>query len=330
MSAELILRLPIVTEHLPAPEPTLWHAELIQSKIDYLQAVDEKQAIDVLFMGNSTTQAGVNPKIFDKIRGNATEVEPNAFNASIEGLTPFGNLMFLQIYLRYSHPQTIIYGITPQDLNSNSPWAKDVTDRVKHSPMALAEARWGIKGEIIAKALDYSSLYRYRFVLHRMLLRGGVLPPLPQVHFDDKGYNSLSRRLSDIPQTDRGIFYGRAGVLNYLTTGEQQEALREFIEYCRKNDIDLIFVNMPLADDYYNNFDTPQDYETYLSTLTQISDEYKIPLWDMENLPSSDRFNDTEFADFNHLNKYGAEKLSILLAKQYIQQSIAGSAFGLE
>jgi hypothetical protein len=317
--AESALRIPLVSERLPAPEPTLWHSELIQTKLDYLKTLESERGIDILFIGNSAMQAGLDPRVFDAARGKVDGAGPGAFNAALEGMPPYGTLMFLEIYLRYTHPQLIIYGITPQDLNSNSPWARDITDRVKHSPLALAESRRGLRGRLIANLLDFSYLYRYRIVLHRMLLSGGMAGDDPYVYFDERGYQSLPRRLSDVPPGKRGAYFNRAGVLNYSAQGVQPESLKDLITYAAREDIKLILVNMPLADDYYSNFDSPEDYQAYYSAIAQIAAENQIPLWDLEGLSGADGFSDEHFADFNHLNRAGAQKLSKLLSERYVE-----------
>lgn len=316
LTAELLLRLPAVTNRLPAPEPTLWHAELIETKLNYLQTFAAERGIDVLIIGNSTMQAGLDPAIFDAARGVESTAVPGSFNASIEGIPPYGSRLFLDIFLRYTQPDVIVYGLTPQDLNGNSPWAADITDRVRRSPMALAEARRGLKGQLLAFFLDHSALFRYRLVLYRLLLADPSIRQGQYVYFDERGYHPLSASLADISPDRRGHFYNRAGVLNYDTKGLQSDSLRQLIEQINGAGISLILVNMPLANDYYGNFDNPQnDYVLYLDTLSAIAQEYDLPLIDLEK--ENDRFTDEHFADFNHLNRSGAERLSRILAARY-------------
>ena len=75
---ELTLHIPVITDHLPKPELTLWHAEFVQSKLDYLKAFEATRGVDVLFIGNSTMQAGVNPQLFDLARGKEESTDPGA------------------------------------------------------------------------------------------------------------------------------------------------------------------------------------------------------------------------------------------------------------
>ncbi|RPI29615.1 MAG: hypothetical protein EHM61_01055 [Acidobacteria bacterium] len=323
VAGELLLRAPIVVSALPRPEPTLWHAPLIQTKLDYLRKFEKDHGIDVLFIGNSAVQAGVNPTVFDSERRRLESAKPDSFNAAIEGLPPYGVRLFLEIYLRHSSPRVIIYGITPQDINSASPWARDVTQRVQQSILALAESERGLLGWTYARLLRLSHLYRYRYVLHQLLLRGGAMRGDGFVYFDERGFHPIRKRLSQLDRAERVRLRNRAGVLNYSTEGEQLDELKKLMGLCSEKGIRLILVNMPLADDYYGNFDNPADYKTYLDTISDIAHAYGVPFWDMEHLPSEQNLTDEDFADLNHLNRSGAAKLSRLVGRRCCPSSEA-------
>lgn len=316
VTSEVVLRIPAVVARLPEPEPTLWHAPLVEAKMDYLRLFASSPGIDVLFIGNSTMQAGANPQVFDQVR-KREQGKAGSFNGSFEGLPPVGTQLFLEIYLRYTHPRTIILGISPQDFNSNSPWALDVTERIRHSSLTLAEANRGVTGQFLHLLITHSQLFRYRHVLHRMLLSGGRWEDVPVAHFDDRGYHSISRKLADIPPAERTRLLEKAGVLNYTTHGEQADSLGNLLATCHQQGINVILVNMPLADDYYRNFNTIQDYHTYLAAAAELAADYQVPLWDFEGLNPG--FGDEDFADLNHLNEQGAAKFSRLLALRYLE-----------
>ena len=314
--AELVLRLPAVQAALPAPAPSLWHASLVEDKVEYFRNFAASHDLDVLFIGNSTTQAGINPTVFDADRA-ALGDGGSSFNASIEGVPPSVNKEFLKMYLRYARPKTVLIGLTAQDLNANSPWAKDMDDRAGHSVNLQAGARDSLMGNVLAFLLDNSELFRYRYVLHQLLLRGGRYPAHPDVYFDQRGFHSIDRSLADFTASERLQAQNRAGVLNYNPQGEQADALREMIATIRSSGAQPILVNMPLSDHYYANFDKPGDYQKYRDALQQLADELAVPLWDMEALPQGEQFGDSEFGDLNHLNKVGAERLSAMLAQNY-------------
>ena len=274
--AELVLRLPAVQAVLPAPAPSLWHAPLVEDKVEYFRNFAASHDLDVLFIGNSTTQAGINPTAFDADRA-ALGDGGSSFNAAIEGVPPSVNKEFLKMYLRYAKPKTVMIGLTAQDLNANSPWAKDMDDRAGHSINLQAGARDSLVGNVLGFLLDNSELFRYRYVLHQLLLRGGNYPAHPDVYFDQRGFHSIDRSLADFTPSERLQAQNRAGVLNYNPQGEQADALKEMIATIRSNGAQPVLVNMPLSDHYYANFDKPGDYQEYRDALQQLADELRYP-----------------------------------------------------
>jgi hypothetical protein len=314
--AEATLRLPVVQAYLPAPAPSLWHAPLVEDKVEYFRNFAGSHDLDVLFVGNSTTQAGIDPTVFDADRS-ALGAPGDSFNASIEGLPPSVNEQFLKMYLRYADPRTVMIGLTAQDLNSNSPWAKDMEDRAGHSINLLAGAREGPVGVVLAFLLDHSALFRYRYVLHQLLLRGGHAVPHPEVYFDERGFDAIERSLAGFSPSEAMQSQNRAGVLNYTVHGEQADALREMIATIREHGAEPVLVNMPLSDHYFALFDSPAQYQEYRDAIERIAAEFDVPLWDMESLQTGEQFGDSEFGDLNHLNAVGATRLSAILAENY-------------
>jgi len=325
LASELLLRIPAVQAALPAPAPSLWHAPLVEDKVEYLRNFGASHNVDVLFIGNSTTQAGIDPATFDAVRS-AIGAGGSSFNASIEGVPPSVNKEFLRMYLRFVKPQTVLIGLTAQDLNANSPWARDMDDRAGHSINLQAGARDSLMGYVLAFLLDNSELFRYRYVLHQMLLRGGSYPPHPDVYFDARGFHAIDRSLADFSPSERLQAQNRAGVLNYNPQGEQADALKEMIATIRSHGAQAVLVNMPLSDHYYANFDSPDDYQIYRDALQRLADGLAVPLWDSEALPEENQFGDSEFGDLNHLNKVGAERMSAMLAQRYAAFSAAQGA----
>jgi lysophospholipase L1-like esterase len=306
----------MIQSALPPPEPSLWHAPIVEDKVEYFRNYAAGNDIDVLFIGNSTTQAGVDPAAFDAARS-ALGVQGDSFNASVEGLPPSVNKEFLKMYLRYADPHTVVIGLTPQDLNSNSPWAKDMDDRAGHSINLQAGARDTLMGDVLAFLVDNSALFRYRYVLHQLLLRGGNPVPHPDVYFDERGFHAIARSLTDFTPSERFQAQNRAGVMNYSAAGEQADSVREMITTIRSHGAEPILVNLPLSDHYYANFDHPEVYQDYQNALQALADELQVPLWDMEALAGGEQFVDAEFGDLNHLNAVGAERLSALLAQDF-------------
>ncbi len=317
LAAEGILRIPAVRSALPEPEPTLWHAPLVEAKIRNLKQVQAAQGIDVLFIGNSSVQSGIDPTAFDQARCGERTAGCTSFNGSIEGLPPYGVRLFLEIYLRYSDPHTVVYGLLPQDLNSGSPWARDVTDRVKHSVMAQAEARRSWKGRLLATALEASELFRYRFVLHRLLLLGDAGDDAENAHFDERGFHPIPVGHAD--QSQR--FERHPGLINFSLEGTQAHEVAAIADLCQQRGIRLILADMPVSAAYSDFLQDPADYARYAARVESIASSAGVRLWDASALEPAG-LDQTDFSDTSHLNIVGARKLSSRMAGLY-QDAVA-------
>jgi len=311
---EVSLRSPFVRRHLADPEPTLWHAPFIHAKLDYLQSFHRKHAIKTLFMGNSTVQTGIDPVIFDKAR-DPTFDRADSFNAAIEGLPPASMALFLKMYLSSIHPDVIVYGLTPQDLNSNSPWAQDMDDRVSRSPRLVAETDAGLDGRATRFLLTNSMLFRYRHVLHEFLLSGGspVRPEVP--YFDRRGFHSIDATLAALDGAARKKLIPRASLVNYSVEGKQREHLLAILRMARERKIRVVLLNMPLSADYYKlGFSESAERLAYIGALRSIAADQNVLLID----PGKELgLTDSDFADLNHLNRAGASKLSEWLGAEF-------------
>lgn len=316
--AEALLRIPFVTAYLPRPEPTLWYSPLVQAKLDYLKDFQRKHRVDVLFVGHSAVQTGINPEVFDEEYSKQVPRAGKAFNGGLEGLPPYGVHFFLDIYLRYANPQTIIYGLLPGDLSSANPLAKDMTEQLEQCAIAQVEAQRGLRGWIFARLFRWSQLFRYRVVLLQLLLKGGR-PKADPVYFDYRGFYPQSRRLTDIPPSDRDALLMPYLYANYAIGGRQTEELQSIIELCRQKGIQLVLVNMPVASGYESSFGGTEIYPSYLATLQRLSTQNGVRFWDAGAAKIPQALDDSDFQDLHHLNRFGASKLSTLLAQRFSQ-----------
>lgn len=315
LGLEWVMRQQAVQAALPQPERYLWHADNIQAKLDGLARLDQARGVDVLFLGNSTALSGLDPTTFDEARLHDTG--PAAYNGALEGIPASAARTFAQVYTRRARPDMIIYAVTPQDLNPNSPTGRDVADRVRHSGMVAAATQDDAYGQLMHWLVDHSALFRYRPVLHALAVGGGQLAPLPGIYFDERGWVSDKKRLSEVPPADRARLLNKDGVWDYTPIGEQAVALAGMIADLKQQGIRLVLVNMPVSEGYLANFDHPEDYQHYLTELSQLSKVGDVPLWDMASPHEDVVFEEADFADLIHLNRFGAAKLSAALARRW-------------
>ena len=97
---------------------------------------------------------------------------------------------------------------------------------------------------------------------------------------------------------------------SFQLAGKQDQAFRSVLEFTKKNNISLVFVNMPLTSDYLDpvRIKYEQQFQTYLLKFT--SDPHFI-YRDLSQLwPTASNY----FSDPSHINRYGAYEVSKKLA----------------
>ena len=138
--------------------------------------------------------------------------------------------------------------------------------------------------------------------------------PEGEGRLDEQGFVALSTRFNPATYYQK---YARVSgdydrdYENFRFQGEQQESLEALLTYTQEQGIPVVFVNLPLSAEYLDPIRL--DYEQqFQSELYQLQAEGRLLLrnlvdlwpWAVEN-----------FSDPSHLNRYGAEAISIHLAE---------------
>ena len=84
----------------------------------------------------------------------------------------------------------------------------------------------------------------------------------------------------------------------------QVEYLKKLLSLARENEIQVIFVSAPIPPTILSRIDY---YDTILSDIQAIADEFSIPFYDFAK-QSAIGLSDTDFADQGHLNQIGNQK----------------------
>ena len=138
--------------------------------------------------------------------------------------------------------------------------------------------------------------------------------PEGEGRLDDQGFVALSTRFNPATYYQK---YARVSgdydrdYENFRFQGEQQDALEALLNFTQSQGIPVVFVNLPLSAEYLDPIRL--DYEQqFQSELYQLQADGQLLLrnlvdlwpWAVEN-----------FSDPSHLNRYGAEVISIHLAE---------------
>ncbi len=97
---------------------------------------------------------------------------------------------------------------------------------------------------------------------------------------------------------------------SFQLAGKQDQAFRSVLEFTKKNNIPLVFINMPLTSDYLDPVRTKYEQQFQKHLLKFTSDPHFI-YRDLSQLwPTASNY----FSDPSHINRYGAYEVSKNLA----------------
>lgn len=98
---------------------------------------------------------------------------------------------------------------------------------------------------------------------------------------------------------------------NFQLDGTQTTAIKKLVDFTQERNINLVFVNMPLTQDYLDPVRANYEQE-FRRQMQQLADEIKFTFLDISQLwPEAREY----FSDPSHLNRYGAVAVSKHLAQ---------------
>lgn len=262
----------------------------------------EKTDIDVIFVGSSTVHSGVSPMTLYKEYGISSYTRSNS--SQVIALSYY----MAEDAVKRNKPKLVVcdVGFIYQDF--------DFVDEGA-SRKALDSMRWSkSKSDAIKELMDESENYiDYVFPILRFHSRWNDLSSEDLKYLIYKPsvtYNGQLLRFDTVsPDVDYNPYMLEEGT---VAGDENMAYLKKLCELCKNNDIDLLFIKMPMIEGNYSRSLDKQvsDFASENGTLYHnfIEDFDEIGL------------TKDEFADGHHLNSIGAEKYSKVLG-QYIKDN---------
>ncbi len=283
----LVQRLVMPKYQERTPEGSLT-AEYYREKLDH----------DVLLIGDCEVFSNVSPVtlyneygIASYIRGSAQQLVWHSY-------------YLLEDALRTEKPKVVIYNVLA--LKYGEPQSE------AYNRMTIDGMRWGKAkaGAIKASILPEEDVVSYVFPLFRFHSRWSELTEEDWKYFFREGtvsHNGYLMRTDVRPATKTPT---PAPLLDPHLPASSMEWLERIYELCEKNDVRLILLKSPSIEPYW--------YEEWDSDVRTFADAHGILYWN--TLQVNDEIGidySTDTCDMGqHLNVYGAEKLSLWLGKK--------------
>ncbi len=320
---------------------------LLNEKLALLdwQITNKKRSPDVLIVGSSRALRGIEPNILEKELVKKGYKGASVFNLGLDGATAkVVNLQITQILSRPQLPRMIIWADGLRAFNSNrsditydeitaSTGYKQLQETLKNNGLnpepqspniatkpesPLTQVFNGIFATTANRQEVRTSVVKGFDRNTHMLSNSEALiaatMPSTATALDSKGFVAFDVTFD--PQTYFQKFPQVPGdydldYRNFETTGSQFEAFANVVDFCRRNNIELLVVNMPLHNTYLDV--SRSRYEaTFNSRMQELALREGFSYLDISQAIQ----NQAElFSDPSHLNQKGAIAIAQMLAQ---------------
>lgn len=308
------------------PEPLLYGDEATQVKVEQMDRIGPS-CTDVVVAGNSMGRDAFDPELF-------TSNDPqhrSAYNASLDAASPelLRRWMNDQVLPRL-HPSTVVLTVASLDFNANGNATRSAIAAYDDAELTHP----GVLGRLQARAIDSSSLVRYRRSLRDpstvwdALTRARDGAPATRLSADGIAgvLGSLGQGVSRRPLHYQGDPGTKAFTRDQLLGGysldpTQIDATRALVTDLQNQGVKVELVVLPVTADYIALHPNGQrDFDTFLTAVRGIAGDTHAPFVDLHE--QGDR---TAFADTHHLNETGADSFSTGLPKQLADAGISSA-----
>ena len=258
-------------------------------KANYLKQNGSK--IETLILGNSHTLNGINPSML-----------PNAFNAA-HSAQPFEYdwKILEKNYSNLPHLKTIILPVSyfSYTINFKEGTLKNrIKDYIIYYGIDTGDYSLKNNFEIFHQSieLNYIRFRKYQNNPLNELNSNNDGSPKKRRNFDLNKFNST--------ETVKKHTYP----FNSTVIKENIHYLNQILDFTQKNKIKVVLVSFPTSKTYFDNMDSRQ-FNHWKMTTTDLITKYLNVSW-MNFLEDSERFEQSDFIDADHLSQKGADKLT--------------------
>jgi hypothetical protein len=277
--------------------------------------VKKNGGVDVILLGNSMVNTGIDPKIVAARYGELTGEDVRIFNFGVEGLTvePLSDLA--KILMDKYHPRVIILYTEMRDYitgNGN----QTTSDFLSNAWIQQQLGHSSVEGFLETNSLALQRVLPLRFWSQPDFIDDYLFEIKRNNDTSKQGYEPEKKVGTDITtppsQDDPDEAANFALFKDFKIDPGRQADLENILSFTREGTV-VIVSEMPAYPTFYAYIDDPSVRETYLKdiqTIVEGSGGVFVPAISYDLIPLSGR------ADNHHLNKEGASIYSSLLAEQ--------------
>lgn len=298
-----------IEPHLPAP--VLWGDLETQLKVAQMDRVATTGGADVVFLGSSIVNAGIDPALFAELSESGTVVYDAALNATSPQLL---ELWVEEIVLPRLQPDLAIIGLSSRELNDHGISQAEQYDRyVESIERAFEIGQVTIPQRIDQAMSNVSAVVRLRSEIRRPFtifneLRGTTSSLLG---LTDQGAGTRLRHVEYHVSEEFRDRTANRDLVDYQIGGVELGALGRLIGEIRSTGAEVLLVDMPVMEaDYIPMHPNGQaDLDAYRAALREFADQNGVQL----AIPPDQPWPADHFADPLHLNQTGVDEITTWL-----------------
>lgn len=311
------------------------------------QITNKQRSPEILIVGSSRALRGLEPKTLEKTLNDKGYKDISVFNLGIDGATAkVVNLQITQILSQHQLPRMIIWadGLRAFNSSRSDPTYDEITASVGYKQLQEELKNKGVNPNPITNPTELSTkssnpiaqsfdmlfatsskrqeirtslVKKFDRNTHMLSNSDALLAatmPSTVTALDPKGFvafdvtfdpNTYFQKFPQVPG-DYDLDYR-----NFETNGSQFEAFANVVDFCRRNNIELLVVNMPLHATYLDQIRSRHE-ATFNGRMQELALREGFTYLDL----SQSILNQADlFSDPSHLNKKGAIAISQLLAQ---------------
>ncbi|MEX1307255.1 MAG: hypothetical protein AB1Z19_01855 [Eubacteriales bacterium] len=265
-----------------------------------------EDSIDLVFIGSSHAYRSFDAEQFEKA------LNTRAFNMGSSAQMLDTSYYILEDILLHHSPSTVVLEVNFVTLKNDHYINQNLYSYDYMRPSNVKDTFWKDVFTFKDKAIYSFKILRYRKHLITWLTNVTKSDKTPSSdYYKGKGFVYSEAEVSEDYLVHSNLLHG----YDYQGASKVQMAyLAKIIDVCEKNDINLVLVTTPFPK---YSLSLADNYSLFTQEMNEISAAYDIPYIDY-NLSEDIIFDDSLFADSDHLNGKGAEKLGALLIS-YLQ-----------
>jgi len=277
------------------------------------QYVDHNGGVDVLLIGSSVVNTGIDPQVVADTYSQQTGIHLRIYNFGVESLDIVPNSVYAKILVQKYHPAVLIFGTIPRDYLASD--NSDINNLFLASPWIEYEAGgWNLSGFLIAHSVAFQ-----RYLVYRNWMRYDFLTE--HFHYEYRmgqtslsGYqpdNAIATNIDQHPSPSDPNEVDAFAKYNHFTIDPGRlQRLQDILKLQAVGGTQVIVMEIPLASTFYDYMGGQSVYTAYQQSIAEAvssSGGLFLPSNGEPVIPPNGR------SDREHLNHNGAPVLSTYL-----------------